>query len=204
METYINDPLVAGIIRPLSSPAGAGFFFMEKKDKNLIPCIDYRGLKQQRFLGFANFYQRFILDNSTLLAPLTALTSPKVAFSWNPSASRAFETLKAHFITAPIVQLPDPDRQFVVEVDASDIGVGAVLSQCSASDQKLHSCAFFSRQLNPAKQNYDIGNQELLAVKLALEEWRHWLEGTKVHQSGVFGSRRNTPCLSEGDALCKV
>ncbi len=66
-----------------------------------------------------------------------------------------------------------------MEVDASDIGVGAVLSQQAASDQKLHPCAFFSRRLSPAERNYDIGNWELLAVKLALEEWRHWLEGTK-------------------------
>ena len=64
-------------------------------------------------------------------------------------------------------------------MDASDTGVGAVLSQQSAEDQKVHPCAFFSRKLSPAERNYDIGNRELLAVKLALEEWRHWLEGTE-------------------------
>ena len=67
----------------------------------------------------------------------------------------------------------------MVEVDASDVGVGAVLSQRAAVDQKLHPCAFFCHRLSPAERNYDIGNRELLAVKLALEEWRHWLEGTK-------------------------
>lgn len=131
----------------------------------------------QRFLGFANFYQRFIRGFSSLAGPFTALTSPKVAFFWGPSADRAFEGLKTQFTTAPILQLPDPDRQFVVDVDASDTGVGAVLSQRSASDQQLHPCAFFSRRRTPAEQNYDVGNRELLAVKLALEEWRHWLEG---------------------------
>ena len=68
-------------------------------------------------------------------------------------------------------------RQFIVEVDDSDSGVGAVLFQPSAPDQKLHPCAFFSRRLSPAEHNYDVGNRELLAVKLALEEWKHWLEG---------------------------
>lgn len=92
----------------------------------------------QRFLGFANFYRRFIRGFSSLAAPLTALTSSKVAFSWSPSADQAFEGLMVRFTTAPILQLPDPDRQFVVEVDASDSGVGAVLSQRSASDQKPH------------------------------------------------------------------
>ncbi|XP_058478432.1 ileal sodium/bile acid cotransporter [Solea solea] len=78
----------------------------------------------------------------------------------------------------PILVMLDSERQFVVEVDASDVGVGAVLSQTAASDQKLHPCAFFSRRLTPAGRNY--GNRELLAVKLALEEWRHWFEGTKL------------------------
>ena len=69
--------------------------------------------------------------------------------------------------------------QFILELDATDSGVGAVLSQRSESECKLHACAFFSRQLSPAEQNYDVGNWELLAIKLALEEWRHWLEGAK-------------------------
>ncbi|MPV02328.1 hypothetical protein FVA96_24335, partial [Escherichia coli] len=348
MEDYINDSLSAGIIRPSSSPAGAGFFFVQKKDKTLRPCIDYRGLNDitvknryplplissafellegatvftkldlrnayhlvriregdewkrafntptghyeylvmpfgltnapavfqsmvndvlrdmldkfvfvylddilvfsrsmedhihhvqavlqrllqnslfvkaekcefhapsvsflgyiigqgdirmdpakvssvtawpvpesrkqlQRFLGFANFYRRFIRGYSTVAAPLTALTSPKVPFRWSPAADSAFQTLKSRFTSAPILRMPDPERQFVVEVDASDVGVGAVLSQRAADDQKLHPCAFFSRRLNPAERNYDIGNRELLAVKAALEEWRHWLEGAK-------------------------
>ncbi|XP_061886375.1 uncharacterized protein LOC133636399 [Entelurus aequoreus] len=67
-----------------------------------------------------------------------------------------------------------------LKVDASDSGVGAVLSQQSTSDQKLHPCAFFSRRLSPAEKNYDIGNRELLAVILALQEWRHWLEGAEL------------------------
>jgi hypothetical protein len=68
----------------------------------------------------------------------------------------------------------------VVEADASDTGVGAVLSQHSPSDHKLHPCAFFSRRLSPPERNYDVGNRKLLAVKLALEEWRHWLEGAAL------------------------
>lgn len=66
--------------------------------------------------------------------------------------------------------MPDPALQFVVEVDASDVGVGAVLSQRAADDQKMHPCAFFSHRLSPAERNYDVGNWELLTVKLALEE----------------------------------
>lgn len=131
----------------------------------------------QRFLGFANFYRRFIRNYSRVVAPLTELTSPRCPFRWSPEASAAFSELKQRFTTAPILVQPDPSKQFIVEVDASEVGVGAILSQRSEVDDKLHPCAFFSKRLSPAEQNYDVGNRELLAVKLALEEWRHWLEG---------------------------
>jgi len=129
--------------------------------------------KLQQFLGFANFYRRFIHNYSSIAAALTALTSSKSSFGWSHSADTAFQTLRDRFSSAPILQVPDAERQFVVEVDASDMGIGAVLSQRAASDQKLHPCAFFSRRLSPAERNYEIGNRELLAVKLALEEWWH-------------------------------
>ena len=77
------------------------------------------------------------------------------------------------FTTAPVLTVPDPSLQFMVEVDASDVGVGAILSQRSQVDNKLHPCAFLSQKLSPAERNYDVGNRELLAIKVALEEWRH-------------------------------
>ena len=134
----------------------------------------------QRFLGFANFYRRFIRNYSTIAAPLTHLTSTKVRFLWDQEAEKAFSELKKRFARAPILVHPDPERQFIVEVDASNVGVEAILSQRSAGDSKVHPCAFYSHRLSPAEQNYDIGNKELLAFKLALEEWWQWLEGAQV------------------------
>lgn len=67
----------------------------------------------------------------------------------------------------------------MVEVDTSNEGIGAVLSQRSAKDNRMHPCVYLSRKLTPAERNYDVGNKELLAVKAALEEWRHWLEGVE-------------------------
>ena len=81
---------------------------------------------------------------------------------------------------APILVHPDPERQFIVEVDASNTGVGAVLTQRLAGDTQVHPYAFYWHRLSPAKRNYDIGNKELLAVKLAIKEWRQWLEGARV------------------------
>lgn len=100
----------------------------------------------KRFLGFANFYRRFIKDFSKVISPLTELTSPKQLFLWFPSAQQAFERLKQLFLSAPVLIQADLIRLFVVEVDASDSGVGAILSQ--QVDGKLHPCAFFSRCLS--------------------------------------------------------
>lgn len=77
--------------------------------------------------------------------------------------------LKCLFTSAPISVQPDNSKLFIVEVDGSDTGVGAVLSQYVGPEKCLHPCAFFSCCLSPAEKNYDVGNHELLAVKLALE-----------------------------------
>lgn len=83
---------------------------------------------------------------------------------------KAFTQLKTAFTSAPILKHPDPTKPFTGEVDTSESGVGALLSQCFGERSKLHPVAFFSRKPRPAEQNYDIGNWELFTVKLALEE----------------------------------
>ena len=127
----------------------------------------------QRFLGFELLPTLHQKAQPGSDPPLTRLSSLSVPFVWLPAAEEAFLELKRRFSSAPVLVQPDPARQFVVEVDASDIGIGAVLSQ-RATDDKLHPCAFFSKKLSPADRNYDVGNRQLLVVKLVLEEWRHW------------------------------
>ena len=83
----------------------------------------------QQFLGFANFYRRFICGFSSTVQPLTALTSTKSMFHRTPEAEAAFSDLKTRFSTAAILIMPNPEKQFILEVNASDTGVGAVLSQ---------------------------------------------------------------------------
>ena len=88
------------------------------------------------------------------------------------------------------MSIPDIFKQFLLEVDASSTGVGAVLSQ--QADSKIHPCLFSSRRLSPPERNYNIGDLGLLAVKLALEEWHHWLEGAahpyhiRSQEFGIF------------------
>ncbi|KAK3561116.1 hypothetical protein QTP86_028309, partial [Hemibagrus guttatus] len=149
----------------------------------------------QWFLGFANFYRRFIRNYSSVAAPLTSLLRGKPKkLNWTDQARAAFQRLKDCFTTAPILCHPDPDRPFVVEVDASSSGLGAVLSQQHGDPGKVHLCAFYSRKLATAEVNYDMGNRELLAIKAALEEWHHWLEGA-CHPFQVLTDHRNLEYL---------
>ncbi|XP_053090663.1 uncharacterized protein LOC128318511 [Pangasianodon hypophthalmus] len=102
--------------------------------------------EMQRFLGFANFYRRFIRDFSSIAAPMTSMTKRRGGqLSWSPVADRAFNHLKERFSTAPILHHPDPEREFIVEVDASSTGIGAVLSQCHGSPPKWANRAPQSR-----------------------------------------------------------
>ncbi|XP_051546823.1 pendrin-like [Myxocyprinus asiaticus] len=89
----------------------------------------------QRFLGFTNFYRHFIRNYSQLATPLMDLTSTHTKFCWS-SWAEEFSKLKEKFTTASILNTPDPSHQFVVEVDASELGVGAVLSLRSSLDGK--------------------------------------------------------------------
>ncbi|KAK3570134.1 hypothetical protein QTP86_012507 [Hemibagrus guttatus] len=137
----------------------------------------------------------------SVTSPLTNLLRKKPkSLTWTPTALQAFDTLKQAFTTSPLLVHPDPERPFVIEVDASTTGVGAVLSQQQGKPLRLHPCAFFSRKLNPAEANYDIGNRELLAIKFALEEWRHWLEGAK-HPFTVLTDHKNLEYLRAAKRL---
>lgn len=117
----------------------------------------------QRFLGLANYYRRFILNFSQVAAALTSLLmGHKKKLAWERKAQESFETLKNSFCSAPILKQPDGNLPFEVEVDALETGVGAVLSQRQGSPPKLYPCAFFSKKLSSAEQNYDVGERELL------------------------------------------
>ncbi|KAK3566975.1 hypothetical protein QTP86_007856 [Hemibagrus guttatus] len=113
----------------------------------------------QLFLGFAKFYRRFIRNYSFVAGLLTSLLRGKPRrLSWRDQTQAAFIKLKDSFTMAPILFHPDLDLPFVVEVDASSSGIGAMLSQRHGVPGKLHPCAFFSRKLMAAEANYDVGN----------------------------------------------
>ena len=134
----------------------------------------------QSFIGFANFYRRFIHGFSSIVAPMIATVKKDVRksnFEWTSACQKAFELLKQRFTTAPILAHFDYEKECIVETDASDNVSAGVLSQYSSEDGKLHPVAFFSRKHSPQEINYEIYNKELLAIIKAFEEWRPMLEG---------------------------
>lgn len=143
----------------------------------------------QSFMGFANFYRRFIKDFSKICKPITDTTKNKgKSFQWNDQCELAFNSLKDIFISAPILRHFDPNLPTVVETDASDFAIGAVLSQ--VFEQRLHPIAFHSRKMDKAEINYEIHDKEMLAIVVAFKEWRRYLEGA-CHTITVYSDHKN-------------
>ncbi len=143
----------------------------------------------QRFVGLCNYYRRFVQNFAKLAKPLHQLTKKNVKFEWSSEAENSFKTLKEKLISSPILIHPNPEQQFIVECDASNFAIGAILSQHDKNNV-LHPVAYFSRALNNAEKNYSITEKELLAIKCAFSNWRHLLLGAR-HQIVVYTDHRN-------------
>lgn len=122
----------------------------------------------QRFLGLSNFYRRFIKNYAAIVRPISDLIRKK-SFSWNEEQTKAFESLKIALTTAPVLRHPKHECQFVLTTDASKHAVGATL------EQDGHPVAFLSHRLSDTETRWDTGDQELLAVMIALREWTVYL-----------------------------
>ena len=105
----------------------------------------------QSFLGFTNFYQKFIEGFLHISLPLFDLTKTDSTFKWSSKEKLAFDTLKDRITSAPILALPDNSRPYCVEADSSDFATGAVLSQQNPEDDKWHPVSFLSKSLSPVE-----------------------------------------------------
>ena len=133
----------------------------------------------QSFLGFANFYRRFIFDYSDIVIPLTRLTRKGVEWNFDSKCRESFNALKQAFTSAPVLTHWEPDRQILVETDASDYAVAGILS-IHCQDGEIRPVAFYSRTLNSAELNYDTHDKELLTIFEAFCYWHHYLEGATL------------------------
>ena len=120
-------------------------------------------------------YRRFVKDFSSIAVPLYGLMKKGVDFVWTKECQRAFEELKQRLTSGPILALPENEGTYVLDTDASDFGLGAVLSQQQAKGEKV--IAYASRTMVKAEQKYETTRKELLAVVNGLTQFRQYLFG---------------------------
>ena len=129
------------------------------------------------FLGLSGYYRRFLPNYATTALPLTDLTKKRSDASkkinWTLACEAAFKQLKSQLISEPVLKSPDFSRPFIVQTNASNRGVGAVLSQRD-SEGTEHSIGYFSRKLLP---RYSTIEKECLAIKLGIQAFRVYLLG---------------------------
>ena len=128
------------------------------------------------FINFAGYYRRFVQDFSTITAPLHDLTTQKVPFQWSPAAETAFAKLKNKLTSAPFLAFPRFSQPFRLKTDASDAGLGAVLSQLI--DGQEHPIAYASKKLNDVEKRYSATDKELYAIKWGMAHFHPYLLGS--------------------------
>ena len=128
----------------------------------------------RRFLGMINYYRDMWMRRSEVLAPLTELTSEKKPFKWTEACDKAFQTMKKILSKEVLLTYPDFNKPFDIHTDASDVQMGAVISQ----DNK--PIAFYTRKLNSAQTRYTTTERELLAIVETLKEFRNILLGQQI------------------------
>jgi len=156
----------------------SGLTMSDAKVKTIQEWLEPKKIKDiQSFLGFANFYRRFIFNYSDIVIPLTRLTRKDTPWSFDENCRKAFNTLKQAFTSASILMHWVPDAQLIVETDASDYALAAILSIVT-KDNEVHPVAFHSRTFSTPELNYNVHDKELLAIFEAFKIWRHYLEGS--------------------------
>jgi len=118
--------------------------------------------KVRSFLGLASYYRRFVTSFAALAAPLHALTGKNRKFDWTSNCEKGFQELKRALVSSPILAMPNDSDPFVLDTDACDVSIGAVLSQVQCGEERV--IAYVSRSLSEQERNYCVTRKELLAV----------------------------------------
>ena len=137
------------------------------------PCETLTELRA--YLDTCGYYRRFVKDFSTIAAPLYALTKKGAKYKWTPECQRAFEALKLRLMSEPILALPIDKGTYILDTDASNYGLGAVLSQEQSGIERV--IAYSSRSMSKPELRYDTTRKELLAIVNGLKQFRQYLTG---------------------------
>ena len=148
---------------------------------NILKVVDWpkpKSAKQIRQFVALGSYYRFVKDFASMVRPMVELTKKGKKFIWDAACDRSFETVKKALISSEVMGYPLNDAgEFVLDVDASDIGIGGILHQVKGERERV--IAYASRSLNRAERNYCITEKELLAVRFFIEYFRQYLLGRK-------------------------
>lgn len=121
------------------------------------------------FLGLAGYYRKFVRNFAVISKPMTELLRKNRVFLWTSETDEAFQILKQLLISALVLALPDFSKEFTLETDASDSGIGAVLSRNG------HPLAFLGKALGPRSRGLSTYEKECMAILLAVDRWRPYL-----------------------------
>jgi len=144
----------------------------------------------ESFLGLVGFYSPLLPNLSTACALLRSKANDWHASGWSQEHQAAYDNVKQLVSSAPFLHAVDPHKPFHIHLDASKLGAGATLSQDFGSG--LQPVAYFSRKLLPYQTRYLNGKRELLALILALRQWRHWVGGVGVTVHAYTDHSNNT------------
>lgn len=127
------------------------------------------------FVGLASYYRRFIRGFAEIARPLHQLTEKGRRFKWTEVCQTAFEHLKRSLMSSPVLAYPDPQKTFILDTDASDAGIGAVLSQEDEGQERV--IAYASRALTKQERKYATTKKELLSMVTFIKHFKHYLLG---------------------------
>lgn len=151
--------------------SGAGVAKDPSKIQSIVDWVRPTTIKKLRgFLGLAGYYRKFIKNFGAISKPLTQLLKKDAPFNWTAEVEQAFQLLKQSLVSAPVLALPDFQQPFTLETDASDLGIGAVLSQ------NQHPIAYVSKPLGPRTQGLSTYEKECLAIMMVVDHWRPYLQ----------------------------
>ena len=129
----------------------------------------------QAFLGLCGYYRKFVKRFTSIPKPMYKLSEKDSKFVWTQDCQEAFDTLKKAMTTAPVLNFPRGDGQFISDTDASNLSIGAVLSQIQDGEEK--PILFYSKSLSKPQRNYCVTRRELLAVVFGIQHCHHYLLG---------------------------